>query len=338
MNKKFLGAAQWLLQALQLQFFITLISVPMLAWWGLPLSLLTVVGNLIFNPFLAIFLFLASLVFFTELLHLPNGLLVLALEYISKFWLKLISFDAQPWLMGLTQPSVLGICLVPVTALGILHYKKNAPAHTLFHTVHKTLLYLGALVLFCTCITFMGRITAPPHQELACNRGHVTLVYDNNKLALIDPGVIGQRISASSWVEYTLIPHLARTMGKTNIEHVIILQPNGVLFKALALLITKVRVGQVFLPEWDGTLPWHCFEHFEKFRHLAQEKKIPIIWLSKKPYTLTLSPTCSLTMTPQEKSFVQAKVHIPLMVITGHVDRHQLAIYSHAYKKKLICA
>lgn len=66
------------------------------------------------------------------------------------------------------------------------------------------------------------------------------------KLVLVDPGVIGQRISSCSWIEYTLIPHIIKTTGKTRINHIILLQPNKVTFDAIALLCTKIEVKNIY--------------------------------------------------------------------------------------------
>lgn len=79
----------WIGKFLYLQLFISLIAFPLLLCWGLPISLLSPVGNLIFGPFLTVFLFLSSMLFFTELLYLPNGWIASVLDTFTQSWLSL---------------------------------------------------------------------------------------------------------------------------------------------------------------------------------------------------------------------------------------------------------
>lgn len=330
MKKKITAFKNWLLRALQLQLFITTISVPLLIWWGLPLSLLTVVGNLLFNPVLALFLFLASLIFFTELLHLPNGLLCSALEYVSQTWLSLITVDTHPWLMGLAQVSWWTPIALLFVTFGILHYKK------ITMIIHKTALFLGVLIVFCLYITFMTRIQAPRYQELARNHGHVTLLCADNRLALIDPGVIGQRINCTSWIEYTLAPHLQRTTGKTNIEYVIALQPNALTFQALTTLMQKVKIDTLYCVTWEGNPSWRWFSAWEILQKTARDKNTTIIELSNLPHTITLAPNYTLTLLSCATLLKRENLSLPVYCVKGGEGTEVFTIYPYTYEKKLI--
>ena len=65
-----------IIQFLQVQLFLSLASLPILVAWGIPFSLATVAGNFLFSPFLTLFLLLSSLIFFTELIFIPNAWLI----------------------------------------------------------------------------------------------------------------------------------------------------------------------------------------------------------------------------------------------------------------------
>src|SRR5260370_32295969 len=85
---------QWqqsLLKSIQLQLFISFISLPFLIGWGLPISLLTPVSTLIFGPFLTCFLLISSLIFFLKLFYVPNAALVSCLELITSVWLAFLN-------------------------------------------------------------------------------------------------------------------------------------------------------------------------------------------------------------------------------------------------------
>ena len=62
----------WLMRTIYVQLYLSLMSSPILIYWGLPVSLASPLGNILFNPLLVVFLFFSSLLFFTELLHIPN--------------------------------------------------------------------------------------------------------------------------------------------------------------------------------------------------------------------------------------------------------------------------
>ncbi len=330
MKKKIKALKNWLLKALQLQFFLTLISLPLLIWWGLPLSLLSVVGNLIFNPLITLFLFLASLTFFTELLHIPNGLLCSALEHTSSLWLALITVDAHPWLLGLARVSWGLILALPIVTLGVMHYKKITTP------LSKTALLFGLLIVFCTYLTFMARIQAPHYQELACNHGHVALLCEHNTVALIDPGVIGQRINCSSWIEYTLIPHLQRTTGKTTIEYVVALQPNVLTFQALTTLMQKVKIGTLYCTTGEGNPSWRWFAAWELLQKTARDKNTTLIELSNLPHSITLAPDYALALSPCATFFKRENLRLPVYCVRGGCGTEAFTIYPYAYAKKII--
>ena len=89
----------FLLTALRIQLFITLVALPILVYWGLTVSILTIAGNIIFAPLLTIFLLLASLIFFLEILHFPNYYVIYLLEQLSCLWLKISPINPkQFWL------------------------------------------------------------------------------------------------------------------------------------------------------------------------------------------------------------------------------------------------
>src|SRR3972149_9378673 len=118
MNK----TTQWrqsLLKSIQLQLFISFISLPFLIGWGLPISLLTPVSTLIFGPFLTCFLLISSLIFFLELFYLPNGALIWCLEKVTSAWLACLSLEQRAWLIGFSKPPLIVLLLIPLIALAI---------------------------------------------------------------------------------------------------------------------------------------------------------------------------------------------------------------------------
>ncbi len=100
MKKHVLRLAYYLTHYIQIQLFITLMSLPVLMWWGLPFSLMSFVGNLIFSPIIVAFLTLSSLIFMTELASIPNYYLVWSLEKVTTVMTTLLSYGSKNWLVA----------------------------------------------------------------------------------------------------------------------------------------------------------------------------------------------------------------------------------------------
>src|SRR5438552_892464 len=95
-----------------LQFFLMLISLPILISWGLPISLTTIFGNFFFTPFLTLFLLLSSLLLFFEIAHIPNYFIAYLLDFITRVWYFLLTFDKKYWLIGFAKPSLIVLFII----------------------------------------------------------------------------------------------------------------------------------------------------------------------------------------------------------------------------------
>ena len=106
MNYSILKRAEKLLvRSIQLQLYLTLISGPILVYWGLPVSVASPLGNILFHPLLTAFLFLSSLIFFCQILHIPHGIFVYALQKTSHSFHYLLG----SWLTTMAY----GLCKAP---------------------------------------------------------------------------------------------------------------------------------------------------------------------------------------------------------------------------------
>ncbi len=312
----------WFLRFLQLQLFVWLIALPILLCWGLPLSLLAPVGNLLFSPFLAVFLLLSSLIFFSELLYIPNGALYWCLERVTTIWLYLTNLPSNWWLIGFTQPPFWVLVAIPLVALALLH------ARYLTSITYTFLSFSALFFIACTWLYYAytpsSCITAIP-----CNNGHVTVIYCKKQLSVIDPGVIGQRLSASSFVEYTLMPETVKATGRTIIDRLILLQPGGLLFEAVTKLIEKQQVREICLPWWQGRLKKNAWRQFMIMRRVAEKYGVKLKRVFDKPIDCN-----GITITPLEKKLAYHEATFPAMHVTGSVGEQVFEVYSHKYKNR----
>lgn len=305
---------------LYVQLFVTLISLPILIAWGMPLSLLTFVGNLIFNQVLMIFLLLSSLVFFGEILSLPTSWPAYLLEKLTQWWLWVMDKAGHEWLMALPVPPWYIIGIIALCTLALCHAR----------SIRSPIKGVMALtILFITI--FLGlRFFYIPHtqlHQLACNNKTVPILCAQGKIIVIDPGVIGSRISARSWCEYTLCQSLAQKMGASSIDHFILMQPNILIFDALTSLCQKITIKTIYIPWWNGRVPHRLWRAYATFQHTAKEQGIRIVRIGSYPITIEL-PKDRLRIKPLKKRVKGDGFDYPCLQVTGKVDKVKVNIYS----------
>ena len=189
-----------LLKSVQLQLFISFISLPFLIGWGLPISLVMPISTLMFSPFLTCFLLVSSLIFFLELFYVPNTLFIWCLEQITTTWLACLNLEQRAWLIGFQKPPIIILLCIPLVALALMHSKK-----IITMTTRTSLL---ALLLVTTC----GALKLFPYAHhtnviaIACNKGHITLTHPTSLSAHPEP-VEGR--SAGIWQYYHQLPESA---------------------------------------------------------------------------------------------------------------------------------
>lgn len=310
----------FIVRFLYVQLFVTLISLAILISWGMPFSLLTFLGNLIFNQVLMIFLLLSSLVFFGEILRLPTSWPAYLLERLTEWWLWIMDKAGNEWLMALPMP--------PWYVIGIITLCTLALCHARFIRSHVEGV-MAFTILFI--IVFLGlRFFYTPRTQLyqaACNNKTVPILSAQGKIIVIDPGVIGSRISARSWCEYTLCPLLAQKMGANIIDHFILMQPNILIFDALTSLCQKITIKTVYIPWWNGRVPHRLWRAYTTFQHMAEKQGIQIVRIGSSQFILELSKE-KLRIKPLKKRIKGDGFDYPCLQVAGKIDNITVNIYS----------
>jgi len=198
-----------------MQLFLTLFSLPILLRWGLPLSWLTMLGNIIWSPCIALFLLLSALLFFAELFALPCALIAWGLEKLTNLWLmalswgdssNLVAFADQPWWI---------LIWLPLGALFIVFSTSKA----------TTRVFLLSGWLF---VSLNGlRLLTPT--EIRCSIPYGTknllLICQNGKSSLIDVDGSIRGGKAGSFAIMLLRTELARKAGLLSCDELVCTQP-----------------------------------------------------------------------------------------------------------------
>ena len=231
--------ANYLLPALRIQIFITLVSLPILVLWGLPISSLSILGNLIFAPLLSLFLLLSSLIFFLEIACLPNHWLILILEKLTAFWLSLTPNHPQRYLLLFPQiTAVLFIIAILMASYVIINLNLNKI---------KQVMILGIiLITSCLCAKLPIWIQTPK-QTLNHRHRYLTIDYESGKLTIKDHGILSSYAGIESWINYTLSPTLIKNFGTLTVNDLYLQKNTKTTCRNLELLKNHLIIENVHL-------------------------------------------------------------------------------------------
>jgi hypothetical protein len=303
------------LKSIQLQLFISFISLPFLIGWGLPISILTPISTLLFGPFLTFFLLVSSFIFFLELLSLPNNLLIQLLEYITHIWLFFLSYEQQSWLISFIKPPFILLLFLPCIAVFIIHYRKITT------TVVRIIILLSALLTSCALLKLFP-YQKKPIETIVCNKGEVTLLTLNNTLFLIDPGFLSSRPSYESYISYSLIPEIIQKKGVLHLDHCIVYKFNKRVLDALYFLADKISIQNIYFPAWQGKIPFSTWRSYVQLKQKIKENNGKLIPISSKK-TVYFDDESHLFLEPiADKSIPYYDTSYKKLYIHGVINHH----------------
>src|ERR1700722_800550 len=280
----------WIARAVELQLFLSLVSLPVLIAWGLPFSLVTIASNLIFGPMLSIFLLISSVIFFLELLSLPNGLLIGCLEYVTGFWRWVLSWHQPLWLVGFAKPHLFFLCVTVICAFCVA-------SRTSWSYRQRVGTYL---IMFISLWIVCGWYSAPvcPMYHVPVNNGSVIVIRHAGTTIVIDPGYIAQRPSAQSWLQYTFVSWLISTTGSLVIDHLILLQPGSRIFEAVTTVCPKARIKNIYVPWGQGDMSCSAHRNFCLMKEAVEQQGGKLKRCGSFTVKIPISPDAYLKLVP----------------------------------------
>lgn len=206
-----------ILRTIYLQFILLFVYIPVLIYWGLPLSAMTVVGNIIFLPLLSIFLTLSFLIFFTELFAIPNKIFHLIFMKFSTFWLNLLNFGSSKWLIGFPYRGIAPLTFFILCGLLLFYIIKTKPI-----TI-KLMFSSIMLTLFLTVLKYIHKI--PSTATIQTKNQIINIHCKNNNFTLVIPHIRLSKNNLPSWYFYEIQPQLIKIFGITHLKTVVLLNP-----------------------------------------------------------------------------------------------------------------
>ncbi|MGE0009296.1 MAG: hypothetical protein AB7F19_02035 [Candidatus Babeliales bacterium] len=313
-----------LLSFIHIQLFVSIVSLPILISWGLPVSTLAPLGNFIFGPFLTLFLGISCIIFFTELCYIPNGIFIWCLEQITQLWLYLLSHASSTWLLSFKTPSPWFFVALLLATIAIVYHKKLQSLHT---SSFCFAFLLGIAYLYLVFLNVPKYAIAP----IPCNNAHITIIKTPKSFSIIDPGIIGRRISAPSWIEYSLLPTLRSQYGIQTIDNIVLLAPGIVLFDAITELIRIMPIKNIYVPLWQGESPLGLTSAYKKMKDAATRHGIKIHRIGKKSQELILDNESTLSIMPLDAQCTYRTIKYSAIKIIGQLPEDTITLYSSKY-------
>jgi len=255
----------------------TIVSLPILVHWGLPISIMSIIGNLIFIPFLSLFLITSSLIFFTELCSIPNKILVDSLNIITKWWNYLLQFGKKEWLIGFTNPKILTISLIIILILSII-IKKHLPKFSLWI---NTFLILAMATLF---IFYTPKQTETKFYVPHTNEKLLIETHNNKTITVIDNGYFNKKQSPEKWIAFELRPYLTQKFGTIKINVLTLQKPNMRTFVAAKELCESIPIKKVKLAYFNHELTKYGWKTFFEMKRAIEKNNIKFLRFENQTY------------------------------------------------------
>lgn len=201
---------------LELHLVITLCTLPVVVGWGLPVSLMSLFGNLFFTPVLSLFLLISAAIFFFEIAHIPNNWCITLLEYLTHWWQTILKINSPYWLVGVCK--TLWPCTILVAcAVFFMYTKKSFTPKT-----RQLLLLCGFFSIF---LVQWGYLQFQKDTSIITyKKSKMLVIRYQGKTTLFDMGLCKRLAYPEKWIEYTLKPHLFLHIGSYHIDSFISLK------------------------------------------------------------------------------------------------------------------
>ena len=202
------------LRLIYIQLLLFFIYVPILICWGLPLSLMAIVGNILFLPFLMLFLSLSFFIFMCELCHIPHLIIHSLFSKFINLWILILSYGSSKWLIGFSFQPILSFFLFFMGGFTIFYARKKL-------SIHKKILLASTSLLFIFLFLNLTK-KIPSSLQISTKQKVITVYYDQSGINLIIPSLRLTKNNIAPWFLYEIQPELYKAFGTGRIQKIIL--------------------------------------------------------------------------------------------------------------------
>lgn len=262
----------YLLALLQTQLALTVASMPILVHWGIGISFMTVVGNLLFPPLLTGFLFLSSLMFITELCAIPNAYIATIINHGSVWWEWLLEYGNASWMLHFARPHGFWLLLFPVVLFGGLLQRWC-------RSLAQRLLFMTALMfaLAGICCLQQRSVFHDGHCRALANKLYAIPLAGKRKIIVVDEGFLSRKRSAGKAIDFEVNQQITKIFGHVDIAELRITRPTRASFEATERLAMHWKIDAVWLPYFRKKLDKRTWRAFFTMKRQLEEKNIRFV-------------------------------------------------------------
>lgn len=166
-------------------------------------------------------------------------------------------------------------------------------------------------------------------ENVSCFKKELTILRTGNSTTIIDPGTIGSKVTAPTWVNFTLVPSLIKS-GINNIDNLIILKPSSTVFKAVTTLIKKIDIKNIYLVSWSGELNNTGWANWQELLSEIKQNNINFVLLEKNKLEIDLDKNSKIKhachIIPEDKIIKKNKLKYNQVTVSAQIDQKNIAI------------
>lgn len=301
--------ASFLLKFLHIQLFVTLLYLPISLAWGLPFSYLSPIGNLIFAPFITVFLAISSIIFFLSLLNISTTFFCALLEKITNLWFNLLSLSSRDSLINFKKPHLFFLFLIILLTLAIIHNKK------FISLKQKTTLLF---ILFSFTILFLKiyglKISSSNNCQITYLDKELVIFKQENQNILLD-GEVFNKIGCDKKICFNIAPEIIKKTGITNIDHLISQRPSITQFRSLTEICRKFNVKKLYMPFWTGKLSRSGWPAWQNLLETLIQYNTDLILVNQEPISIAFQGKHNVIIKPVNKIRKNGLVYNEIQVL-----------------------
>lgn len=182
---------------------------------------------------------------------------------------------------------------------------------------------LATVLAACIMYGLYNNCYGPTLLEIPCGKGTITVLHTRNYTMLIDRGYTSAIASASSWVQYTLVPTLIKNYGNPVIDSYICMRPGIRSFQVAQASASALYVRSLYIPYWTGSASSSMLRSYYALKNVLRLKNIQLLRIAPQS-TITINKAITITAHNTLRSSMQLKY--PLLTIVIKYDKKELKI------------
>ena len=276
----------WIVSLFVVNATAYIFSAPILIWWGMPLSALSLIGNVVFAPALSVFIMLCTVLMCCSLLGISCTFLKTPLNITVEWWLALLKLGSKRFLYGqIAHPVILLLAIGVVLSTGYYIIRSSTR-----RMIAKT------LSTGCICMTLLFALPLKNTESSLKNKNGILKVFQasSTSITLEDSGFLKGFKTPAKGIAFNVKRPIMQNHGTLHVKKLTTTVVSSRTFEAIAELIIAMEIQEIEIPQINPPQKPAVWRNLARLRKIAQENGTKICY-TRGGYIpkLRLTPTNS---------------------------------------------